>query len=121
MVFTPRNAFARYSFAFCSIQPVILVSAGPPLGGLYLKPPSAGGLCDGVMTMPSDRCSRRPLLYLKMACEMTGVRVLAQEDRPVDAVGRAVLADGLADGQDVRLGKSAVERRAAMPAGAKAD
>ena len=29
------------------------MSAGPPLVGLYLKPPSAGGLCDGVITMPS--------------------------------------------------------------------
>jgi hypothetical protein len=29
------------------------VSAGPPLGGLYLKPPSSGGLCEGVITMPS--------------------------------------------------------------------
>ena len=27
--------------------------AGPPSGGLYLKPPSRGGLCDGVTTMPS--------------------------------------------------------------------
>ena len=37
---------------------VTSVSAGPPLVGLYLKPPSSGGLCDGVMTMPSARCSR---------------------------------------------------------------
>ena len=29
------------------------VSAGPPEGGLYLKPPSSGGLCDGVITTPS--------------------------------------------------------------------
>ena len=34
------------------------VSAGPPFGGLYLKPPSSGGLCDGVTTIPSARCSR---------------------------------------------------------------
>jgi hypothetical protein len=27
--------------------------AGPPCGGLYLMPPSSGGLCEGVMTMPS--------------------------------------------------------------------
>ena len=33
------------------------VSAGPPLGGLYLKPPSSGGLCEGVMTMPSASAS----------------------------------------------------------------
>lgn len=32
-------------------------SAGPPVGGLYLKPPSAGGLCDGVTTIPSALAS----------------------------------------------------------------
>ena len=44
------SSFAR----FCT-QPVTAVSAGPPLGGLYLKPPSSGGLCEGVMTMPSAK------------------------------------------------------------------
>ena len=43
------------SFARSCTQPVTSVSAGPPLGGLYLKPPSSGGLCDGVMTMPSAK------------------------------------------------------------------
>jgi hypothetical protein len=43
-------------------QRVTSVSAGPPLVGLYLKPPSSGGLCDGVITMPSARCSLRPRL-----------------------------------------------------------
>jgi len=28
------------------------VGGKPPLLGLYLKPPSSGGLCDGVITMP---------------------------------------------------------------------
>ena len=42
-----------------------LVSAGPPLGGLYLKPPSAGGLCDGVITIPSASPAVRPWLYVK--------------------------------------------------------
>ena len=32
---------------------VTSVSAGPPFGGLYLKAPSSGGLCDGVMKTPS--------------------------------------------------------------------
>ena len=41
---------------------VTSVSAGPPLGGLYLKPPSSGGLCEGVMTIPSARCAARPRL-----------------------------------------------------------
>ena len=36
-----------------SIHVVTFVSAGPPLGVLYLKPPSSGGLWDGVITMPS--------------------------------------------------------------------
>ena len=31
----------------------VWVSAGPPDGGLYLKPPSSGGLCEGVITTPS--------------------------------------------------------------------
>ena len=33
--------------------------AGPPCGGLYLRPPSSGGLCEGVMMIPSARCSLR--------------------------------------------------------------
>src|SRR5262249_10724124 len=41
---------------------VTSVSAGPPLGGLYLKPPSSGGLCEGVTTIPSAKCSFRPRL-----------------------------------------------------------
>ena len=53
-----------------------VVSAGPPLGGLYLKPPSSGGLCEGVMTMPS-LCGLPALaeLYVKIACEIAGVGV----------------------------------------------
>ena len=39
--------------ARAAITLVASVSAGPPCGGLYLKPPSRGGLCDGVTTMPS--------------------------------------------------------------------
>ena len=34
------------------------MSAGPPCGGLYLKPPSRGGLCEGVTTMPSAWAGR---------------------------------------------------------------
>src|SRR5690606_38600943 len=46
--------------------------------GLYLNPPSSGGLWDGVITMPSARPSRpgsprRPALWLTTACETTGV------------------------------------------------
>ena len=53
------------------------VSAGPPLGGLYLKPPSSGGLCDGVTTIPS--ASRRQLslgrFAVMIAWESAGVGV----------------------------------------------
>ena len=41
------------SLARFAIQPVASLSAGPPCGGLYLKPPSRGGLWLGVMAMPS--------------------------------------------------------------------
>ena len=112
---------------------VTSVSAGPPLGGLYLKPPSSGGLCDGVMTMPSarplraaavvgedrvrDRRRRRVLVVLgdhhldavgRQHLERAGegrlrqrVRVDAEEQRAVDVLRRAVLADRLGDGEDV--------------------
>jgi hypothetical protein len=55
---------------------VASVSAGPPCGGLYLKPPSAGGLCDGVTTMPS--ASPPPSagrVGARIACETAGVGV----------------------------------------------
>jgi hypothetical protein len=50
---TPRNPSARNALARRWIQSVTGVSAGPPDGGSYLKPPYSGGLCEGVMTMPS--------------------------------------------------------------------
>src|SRR5450759_5121997 len=52
---------------------VASVSAGPPFGGLYLKPPSRGGLCDGVTTMPSARWSLRPRLWTMIARDREGV------------------------------------------------
>ena len=57
------------------MAPVASVSAGPPLGGLYLKPPSRGGLCDGVTTMPSDRSPSRSRLNVKIAWLTAGVGV----------------------------------------------
>ena len=60
MRFTSRSPSARSALARCSIQPVAFVSAGPPFVGLYLNPPSSGGLCDGVMTMPSASPVVRP-------------------------------------------------------------
>ncbi len=64
------NVFAR-----SWIHLVASVSAGPPSGGLYLNPPSSGGLCDGVTTTPSARPDVRPRLYVRIACESAGVGV----------------------------------------------
>src|SRR5258708_2332381 len=85
----------RSSLARFSIHPVAEVSAGPPLVGLYLMPPSSGGLCEGVITMPSAS----PLL--RRIGER--VRVLAEEERPVRPLRLSVVADRLGDGEDVGL------------------
>ena len=47
------------------------------------------------------------------------VRVHAEKQRAVDLLLLAVEADGLADGQDMPLVESLVERGAAMPRGAE--
>ena len=65
------------SFARSWIQEVASEAAGPPLGGLYLNPPSAGGLWLGVTTMPSawgvpGAASR---FYLRIAWLNAGVGV----------------------------------------------
>jgi hypothetical protein len=54
---------------------VISVPAGPPSGGLYLKPPSGGGLCDGVTTIPSARGAPGDALWTRMARDTAGVGV----------------------------------------------
>jgi len=66
---------ASSSLARAAIQPVASVSAGPPFGGLYLKPPSRGGLCEGVTTMPSARSVLRPRLWTMTARDRAGVGV----------------------------------------------
>ncbi|MNC29527.1 hypothetical protein D3C75_777750 [compost metagenome] len=75
MRLTPARLAASSSLALPSIHLVTSLSAGPPLGGLYLKPPLCGGLCDGVMTMPSARPCWRPRLWQRMAWETAGVGV----------------------------------------------
>src|SRR5258705_11575025 len=74
----------RLCLAHVGIAPVASASGGPPLGGLFLKPPSLGGLCDGVTTMPSDRSPAReeevlpeprPRLNERMAWLTAGVGV----------------------------------------------
>ena len=51
------------------------VSAGPPWGGLYFTPPSWGGLCDGVTTIPSAAALAPARLWVRIACEIAGVGV----------------------------------------------
>ena len=82
--------FASRSLAWFSIHLVALVSAGPPVGGLYLKPPSSGGLCEGVITMPSARPSLRPRLYVEDGVRERGRRRISAfaVDHHVDPVGR---------------------------------
>ena len=66
------------SLARSAITDVASVSAGPPWGGLYLNPPSLGGLCDGVTTMPSASPLPRspcPALARRIACDTAGVGV----------------------------------------------
>src|SRR3954465_448147 len=62
----------RRALARSWTRDVTSVSAGPPVGGLYLKPPSSGGLCDGVMTMPSARGPPSWRLWGGIACEAAG-------------------------------------------------
>src|SRR5690606_14906266 len=75
ILFTLRLLSSNNRLARSSIQEVSAVPAGPPWGGLYLKPPSSGGLWEGVITIPSARRSFVPLLYVRMAWEITGVGV----------------------------------------------
>ena len=65
--FPVTKTLEEFDVAASSIPRVTFVSAGPPFGGLYLKPPSSGGLCEGVMTMPSARSDVRPRLWTRMA------------------------------------------------------
>src|SRR5262249_15280635 len=51
------------------------VPAGPPSGGLYLNPPSDGGLCDGVTTIPSARGPGPEALWTRIARDRAGVGV----------------------------------------------
>ncbi len=75
---TPELPARISSLARSAIQPVASVSAGPPCGGLYLKPPSRGGLCEGVITMPSARVpasAAMPALWPRIEWLIAGVGV----------------------------------------------
>ena len=100
-----------------AITEVASVSAGPPCGGLYLKPPSDGGLCDGVTTMPSARPGPScPRLARRIACETAGRRRVAVA--VVDQHGHVVGGQHLERGRPRRLGQpvgvAADEQRAVV-------
>jgi len=93
----PLSPAARNALALSSIQEVMLVSAGPPFDGLYLKPPLSGGLCEGVTTMPSARPEVRPRLYTRIAVRHgRGWREFATlGNHDLDSVGREHLQSAL--------------------------
>ena len=66
-----------------------------------------------------DALGRQDLQRGSLGRTGQGVRVLAHEERAVDASVAAVIADRLGDRQDVRLGERVVARRAPVPAGAE--
>src|SRR6476620_7922144 len=72
---TPASPAASRSLARSWIQRVMSVPAGPPSGGLYLHPPSEGGLCDGVTTIPSAGGRRPDALWARIARDRAGVGV----------------------------------------------
>src|SRR4249919_3357732 len=74
---TPSRLARISSLARAAMTLLASVSAGPPWGGLYLKPPSPGGLWDGVATTPSAGPGPvvRPSLARMIACDTAGVGV----------------------------------------------
>ncbi len=72
---TPARPAASSSLARSWICLVMPVPAGPPSGGLYLNPPSGGGLCDGVTTIPSARGPVPDALCARIARDTAGVGV----------------------------------------------
>jgi len=124
---------------------VICDAAGPPSGGLYLKPPSSGGLWEGVTTMPAalvmheNRAGERRRRgvaaarvhqhahvvggqHLQRGDEGRlgqGVGVAADEQRAGDARPGPVVADRLRRGGDVVLVEGQPQRRPAVAGGAE--
>ncbi len=64
----------------------------------------------------SQHLQRRPVCRLRER-----MRVPAEIQRAADVVGAAIVADRLGDGEDVRFGERAAQRRAAMAARAEPD
>ena len=97
-----RSPASSSALASRSIQPVTSVSAGPPCGGLYLKPPSSGGLCEGVTTMPSALPPSAAAVVGEDRVRDDGRRREAVRgvDDDVDAVRGEHLDDGRAAGSE---------------------
>ncbi len=89
------------------------VSAGPPLGGLYLKPPSRGGLCDGVTTIPSARSDVRAAIVGEDGMRDDGRRrvAVAVVDQDVHPVRREHLDGARPGGVGERVGVGPEEER----------
>ncbi len=86
--------------------------------------------------MGNHRRGREPIVALNAGFDAVGgqhfqsgalsgtgssMRILAHEQRAIDTLVSSIFAEGLGNGEDVRLGECAVERRAAMATGAKTD
>ena len=84
------------------------------MAGVGVKP--SFSLNDGLDFVGGENLERGALRRSRQR-----VRVLAHVERAVDPLAATVLADRLRDGQDVRFGEGAAQRRAAMPAGSEDD
>ncbi len=114
---TSRRLPAMSSLARCAITDVASVSAGPPCGGLYLKPPSVGGLCEGVTTMPSASPEVLPAVGAQDRVRdrrRRGVPV-AVVDQHRHVVGRQHLDRGGPGRLREPVGVAAEEQRAVVP------
>ena len=117
---SPRRASRRAARSPApAIHFVASVSAGPPFGGLYLKPPSWGGLCEGVITMPSAMPEARLWLWARIACDTAGVGVNppAASTSVVDVVRDEDLDAGVPGrlGERVRVGPDEQRPVRALP------
>src|SRR5665647_3351339 len=124
---TPANPDSMYVLAASAITFVASVSAGPPLGGLYLNPPSLGGLCDrrrGCVAIPvvdehghvigyEDLERGHPVWFGQP------MGVTPQEQWAVVALCPAVVADRLGGRQDVRFVERVPQAAASVSGGAE--
>ena len=106
------------SLARAAITLVASESAGPPCGGLYLNPPSWGGLCEGVTTIPSASPAPvvRPWLARMIAWLTAGVgrEAVAVVDEHRDVVGDEHLERGGPGGLGEGVGVATDEQRAVV-------